>query len=243
MHDHNSSLAPGAVEKHTTSVQASPLAINTRAAKRKGRHQVSHAPLASLGDEHDEQGTPQPNALLHVPPLTFLHLCYSAAVVIFEVQGGSDKGLDGHRADTLPIVAALKQRGWDAEVLFYSDADRAQLTAHCLATADAFLMRVNPGSYEGFTEAAFLAMGRELHAAGDLSPPVALLSSPTMLQVLYVSMLLASGSQSHHLTSGGFILVPVSLDAERCVRQRDGAVQTGIACLIVQVFMRCNILT
>ncbi|GAB4813686.1 hypothetical protein N2152v2_000732 [Parachlorella kessleri] len=91
---------------------------------------------------------------------------FANEVVIFEVQGGSDKGLDGHRADTLPIVAALQQRGWDADVLFYSDADRAQLTAHCLATADAFLMRVNPGSYEGFTEAAFLAMGRELHAAG-----------------------------------------------------------------------------
>jgi hypothetical protein len=87
-------------------------------------------------------------------------------VIIFEVRGGTDKGPDGHRKDTMPIAAALAARGWDAEVLFYSDADAPDLKAYALATADAFLMRVNPGSYPGFTEAAFLAMGRELHAAG-----------------------------------------------------------------------------
>ncbi len=91
-------------------------------------------------------------------------------MVIFEVQGGADKGPDGHRKDTLPIVAALQERGWDAEVLFYSDAARQELVAHCVATADAFLMRVNPGSYEGFTETEFLAMGRELHLAGKRHP-------------------------------------------------------------------------
>jgi hypothetical protein len=87
-------------------------------------------------------------------------------IVIFEVAGGSDKGPDGHRKDTMPIVAALRARGWEAEVLFYSDAERGALTAHALAAADAFLMRVNPGSYPGFTESEFLAMGRELHARG-----------------------------------------------------------------------------
>jgi hypothetical protein len=87
-------------------------------------------------------------------------------VVIFEVQGGADKGPDGHRKDTVPIADALRRRGWDAEVLFYSDSERRALTARCLATADAFLMRVNPGAYADFTEHEFLAMGRELHAKG-----------------------------------------------------------------------------
>lgn len=117
---------------------------------------------------------------MHVLALPFLFREASAAegaappplpplrrrVVIFEVAGGSDKGPDGHRKDTMPIAAALAARGWAAEVLFYTDAARAALTAHALATADAFLMRVNPGSYPGFTESEFLAMGRELHAAG-----------------------------------------------------------------------------
>lgn len=99
-------------------------------------------------------------------------------MVIFEVQGGSDKGSDGHRRDTLPIVTALQERGWDAEVLFYTDSSRKQLTQYCIAAANAFLMRVNPGSYEDFSEVEFLAMGRELHAAGvhSLQHPDVMLS-------------------------------------------------------------------
>ena len=37
-------------------------------------------------------------------------------VVFFEVQGGSDKWLNGYRKDTMPMVDALKKRGQDAEV-------------------------------------------------------------------------------------------------------------------------------
>lgn len=40
-------------------------------------------------------------------------------VIFFEVQGGSDKGPDGFRKDTLPMVHALEQRGFAAEVIFY----------------------------------------------------------------------------------------------------------------------------
>lgn len=39
-------------------------------------------------------------------------------VIFFEVQGGTDKGPDGYRLDTMPMVNALKQRGQDAEVIF-----------------------------------------------------------------------------------------------------------------------------
>ncbi len=87
-------------------------------------------------------------------------------IIIFEVAGGTDKGPDGHRKDTMPIVNALEKQGWSAEVLFYSDATRDELFSKTLATADGFMMRVNPGVYEGFTDAKFMAMGRELHAAG-----------------------------------------------------------------------------
>ena len=40
-------------------------------------------------------------------------------VIFFEVQGGSDKGPDGHRKDTMPMVDALKQREQEAEVIFF----------------------------------------------------------------------------------------------------------------------------
>jgi len=33
-------------------------------------------------------------------------------IVIFEAEGGSDKWIDGHRRDTVPIVDALKNIGW-----------------------------------------------------------------------------------------------------------------------------------
>lgn len=40
-------------------------------------------------------------------------------VIFFEVHGGTDKGPDGFRQDTMPMVNALKQRGQDAEVVFF----------------------------------------------------------------------------------------------------------------------------
>lgn len=47
-----------------------------------------------------------------------------------------------------------------------SPASCLQLLEYCTAHADAFLMRVNPGVYDDFSEAAFLSFGRQLHAAG-----------------------------------------------------------------------------
>ena len=40
-------------------------------------------------------------------------------IVFFEVKGGSDKGEDGYRKDTMPMVNALKAKGWNAEVIFF----------------------------------------------------------------------------------------------------------------------------
>ena len=42
-------------------------------------------------------------------------------IVFFEAVGGSDKGRDGHRKDTMPMVNALKAKGWNAEVVFFTD--------------------------------------------------------------------------------------------------------------------------
>lgn len=40
-------------------------------------------------------------------------------IVFFEVRGGSDKGEDGYRKDTMPMVNALKAKGWNAEAIFF----------------------------------------------------------------------------------------------------------------------------
>lgn len=49
----------------------------------------------------------------------------SRSVVVFESIGGSDKGPDGHRKDTLPIVESLKSKGWHAEVVKFEN-DKAE---------------------------------------------------------------------------------------------------------------------
>ena len=36
------------------------------------------------------------------------------AIAVFESIGGTDKGPDGHRKDTIPIVESLKAKGWRA---------------------------------------------------------------------------------------------------------------------------------
>ena len=48
-------------------------------------------------------------------------------VIFLEVQGGSDKWLNGHRKDTLPMVHALRGKGWEAEVLYYSNEKKHEL--------------------------------------------------------------------------------------------------------------------
>ena len=45
-------------------------------------------------------------------------------VVFFEAEGGTDKGPDGHRRDTMPMVEALRASGWSADTIFYRDVDR-----------------------------------------------------------------------------------------------------------------------
>ncbi len=64
-------------------------------------------------------------------------------VVFFEVEGGSDKGPDGYRADTLPMVESLRKRGWDAEVIFFSHDKRDEIYKRVVAEADAYVPRVN----------------------------------------------------------------------------------------------------
>ncbi len=39
------------------------------------------------------------------------------AIAVFESLGGKDKGTDGYRKDTLPIIEAIKKKGWYAEIV------------------------------------------------------------------------------------------------------------------------------
>ncbi len=79
-------------------------------------------------------------------PLFSKH-CFVLAVTILEVRGGTDKGPDGHRRDSGPLLDAFQKRGWNASIEFYTDA---------------YISRVNPGQYENYTESLYFDMCRQL---------------------------------------------------------------------------------
>ena len=73
-------------------------------------------------------------------------------IVFFEAVGGSDKGADGHRKDTMPMVNALKAKGWNAEVVQLTDdilrdsSKREEVYKKVRESADGYVSRVNPGN-------------------------------------------------------------------------------------------------
>ncbi|MCP8970439.1 Cj0069 family protein [Ectobacillus ponti] len=85
-------------------------------------------------------------------------------VVLFEVREGTDKGPDGYRPDTLPMVRSLEARGWSAEVIFYTDEQRDSIYEKVADTADAYISRINPGNLK--EEAMYFDMLRRLSDKG-----------------------------------------------------------------------------
>ena len=90
-------------------------------------------------------------------------------VIFFEVQGGSDKGPDGHRKDTIPMVNALKQRGQDAEVIFFEIEKREEIFDYVKNNGVAYVSRINPGNLKH--EAEYFEMLRELCDEGVIGMP------------------------------------------------------------------------
>ncbi|MER2038005.1 MAG: Cj0069 family protein [Solibacillus sp.] len=90
-------------------------------------------------------------------------------VIFFEVQGGSDKGPDGYRPDTMPMVEALKQCAQDAEVIFFEIEKREQIFNYVKDHAVAYVSRINPGNLKH--EAEYFDMLRELCVEGIIGMP------------------------------------------------------------------------
>ena len=67
-------------------------------------------------------------------------------IMIIEYAKGSDKGFDGFRADTKPILRALKKLGVDGEVVFYTHKKREALFDYIKKNATSVISRINPGN-------------------------------------------------------------------------------------------------
>lgn len=81
-------------------------------------------------------------------------------IVFFEVRGGSDKGEDGYRKDTMPMVNALKDKGWGAEVIFFEVGKKDEIYAFVKGNFDGYVSRINPGNLKEENE--YFAMLRRL---------------------------------------------------------------------------------
>ncbi|MFJ7951859.1 Cj0069 family protein [Lysinibacillus sp. NPDC096418] len=90
-------------------------------------------------------------------------------VIFFEVQGGSDKGSDGHRKDTMPMVDALKERGQDAEVIFFDVTKKDEIFNYVKQNGVAYVSRINPGNLQH--EVEYFEMLRDLCTAGVIGMP------------------------------------------------------------------------
>ena len=83
-------------------------------------------------------------------------------VVVLEAEGGADKWIDGHRRDTMPIVNALKEKGFGAEAIYYRDEWFKDVFDYILEKADAVIVRINPGNLPN-GEGKLFEMLRQLH--------------------------------------------------------------------------------
>lgn len=96
-------------------------------------------------------------------------------IVFFEARGGSDKGEDGHRKDTMPMVNALKAKGWSGEVIFLTDEilrdanETKKIYEYTLSNADGYVSRVNPGNLK--EEKLYFDLLRSLCEAGLVGMP------------------------------------------------------------------------
>ena len=83
-------------------------------------------------------------------------------IILLEAEGGSDKWIDGHRRDTIPIIEALKKKAFSAEVIYFRDEWSEEVFTYITDRADALIVRINPGNLPNGEETLF-EMLRKLH--------------------------------------------------------------------------------
>lgn len=153
-------------------------------------------------------------------------------IVVFEAPGGTDKGPDGHRKDTLPIVRALEAKGWKAEIIFYTDEESDSIRDYVVGTADAFVSRINPGNIPG-GEANYFQLLRKLCDEGviGLPHPDAMLcyGAKDALVKLNRTALVPSDTFAYYNVPDLHNNFPVSLSlGDRVLKQNRGSTGEGI---------------
>ncbi len=95
-------------------------------------------------------------------------------VFIIEYQKGSDKGFDGFRPDTKPILRAIEEEtSFKTEIVFFKPNKKYQLLEYLKENAHAVISRINPGNLKQVDEyfqflKALGDSGVEIHTHPDV---------------------------------------------------------------------------
>lgn len=153
-------------------------------------------------------------------------------VAVFEVEGGSDKWLNGRRKDTLPIVTALRDRGIDADILCFRPEWVNDLHMHMFGRYDAYISRVNPGNVPG-GEAAYFSFLRGLSDAGIFGMPhpdeMLQLGAKDVLSKLAGTDLVPADTKAYYDFESLWTQFPTTLSyGSRVLKQNRGSTGEGI---------------
>ena len=152
-------------------------------------------------------------------------------VIFFEVKGGTDKGPDGYRPDTLPMVNALKDLGQDADVIFFEIEKRDEIFEYVKENAVAYVSRINPGNLPH--EAEYFEMLRELCEAGVVGMPhpdamVGYGAKDALVKLRHTS-LVPEDTFAYYTIEEFKEIFPASLtNGERVLKQNRGSTGEGI---------------
>lgn len=154
------------------------------------------------------------------------------AIVVFEIEGGSDKFIDGHRKDTMPIVNAIKEAGWHSEVVYFRPEWSEQLFDYVSQNFDAYISRVNPGNIPG-GEKGYFDLLTKLSEAGlvGMSTPVEMMAygAKDALVKLNDTDLVPSDTAAYYDVESFHSTFPTSLSyGERVLKQNRGSTGSGI---------------
>lgn len=154
------------------------------------------------------------------------------AIVVFEVEGGNDKGDDGHRKDTMPIVNSIKDKGWDAEVIYFHPDKADEILDRVSSEFDAYISRVNPGNIPG-GEKGYFDLLSKLSEAGlvGMSTPAEMMAygAKDALVKLNDTDLVPSDTAAYYEVEDFHKTFPTTLSyGERVLKQNRGSTGSGI---------------
>src|SRR5699024_7577060 len=154
-------------------------------------------------------------------------------IVVFEVEGGSDKYFDGHRRDTMPIVEAIRAKGWGADVVYYRPEWADALFEHVSANYGGYISRVNPGNIPGGEKGYFDLLTRLSDEAGlvGMSTPEEMMAygAKDALVKLNDTDLVPTDTAAYYDVESFHETFPKSLSyGERVLKQNRGSTGSGI---------------